>query len=170
MLRNRLFFKQVDDLKSKLAAQEKELAVKNEEANKLIAVVGAETAKVSAEKAVANEEERKVKVITEDVTKKQKECEIDLMKAEPALLAAKAALDTLNKVRAKELTHSPQSSHTPYTKAETSSIILRGNNFRITISHMKIPTDILSLSIHTTRNKKQLRLHCYLIITLLFIA
>jgi len=38
---------QVDDLKAKLAAQEQELAVKNDEANKLIQVVGAETDKVS---------------------------------------------------------------------------------------------------------------------------
>ena len=37
---------QVADLKAKLAAQESELAVKNEEANKLIQVVGAETEKV----------------------------------------------------------------------------------------------------------------------------
>ena len=38
--------KQVDDLKSKLASQEVELAQKNEAANKLIQVVGAETEKV----------------------------------------------------------------------------------------------------------------------------
>ena len=38
---------QVDDLKAKLAAQEQELAVKNDEANKLIQVVGAETDKVN---------------------------------------------------------------------------------------------------------------------------
>jgi len=37
----------VDDLKAKLAAQEQELAVKNDEANKLIQVVGAETDKVT---------------------------------------------------------------------------------------------------------------------------
>jgi len=37
----------VDDLKAKLAAQEQELAVKNDEANKLIQVVGAETDKVN---------------------------------------------------------------------------------------------------------------------------
>ena len=36
----------MDDLKGKLAAQEVELAQKNEAANKLIAVVGAETEKV----------------------------------------------------------------------------------------------------------------------------
>jgi len=39
---------QVEDLKAKLAAQEQELAVKNDEANKLIQVVGAETEKVNA--------------------------------------------------------------------------------------------------------------------------
>lgn len=89
---------QVDDLKAKLAAQEKELAIKNEEANKLIQVVGAETEKVSKEKAIADEEEKKVQVIKDDVSKKASDCERDLAKAEPALLAAQAALDTLNKV------------------------------------------------------------------------
>ena len=39
-------------------------------------------------------------VITIEVGKKQRECEADLMKAQPALDAAKEALDTLNKVRA----------------------------------------------------------------------
>lgn len=38
---------QVEDLKAKLAAQEQELAIKNDEANKLIQVVGAETEKVN---------------------------------------------------------------------------------------------------------------------------
>jgi dynein heavy chain len=88
----------VDDLKAKLAAQEVELAIKNEAANKLIAVVGAETEKVSKEKAIADEEEQKVKVIAEEVGKKQRDCERDLAKAEPALLAAQDALNTLNKV------------------------------------------------------------------------
>jgi dynein heavy chain len=88
----------VDDLKAKLAAQEVELAIKNEEANKLIQVVGAETEKVSKEKAIADEEEKKVQVITVDVSQKATSCETDLAKAEPALLAAMEALDTLNKV------------------------------------------------------------------------
>ena len=35
----------------------------------------------------------------QNVTEKQKACETDLAKAEPALLAAQEALDTLNKVR-----------------------------------------------------------------------
>ena len=89
---------QVDDLKAKLAAQEKELGIKNEEANKLIQVVGAETEKVGKEKAIADDEEKKVQVINEDVSKKAKSCEEDLSRAEPALLAAQEALDTLNKV------------------------------------------------------------------------
>ncbi len=76
-----------------------ELAQKNEAANKLIQVVGAETEKVSKEKSVADEEEKKVQVITEEVSRKQKDCEEDLAKAEPALKAAQEALNTLNKVR-----------------------------------------------------------------------
>ena len=51
---------QVDELKSKLAAQEIELEQKTKDANDLIAVVGAETEKVTSEKAKANEEEEKV--------------------------------------------------------------------------------------------------------------
>lgn len=39
-----------------------------------------------------------VAVIKEEVTKKQISCETDLAKAEPALLAAQEALNTLNKV------------------------------------------------------------------------
>lgn len=46
----------------------------------------------------AAEEEEKVKLIEEDVALKQRLCAEDLEKAEPALVAAQAALDTLNKV------------------------------------------------------------------------
>ena len=53
---------------------------------------------MSKEKAVADEEEKKVQVITEEVGKKQQDCEKDLAKAEPALRAAQEALNTLNKV------------------------------------------------------------------------
>ena len=92
-------FIQVDDLKSKLASQEVELSQKNEDANKLIAVVGAESEKVGKEKEIASEEEKKVQVINEEVSIKQAECSKDLAKAEPALQAAQEALNTLNKVR-----------------------------------------------------------------------
>ncbi|KAF5404064.1 Dynein heavy chain axonemal [Paragonimus heterotremus] len=88
---------QVDDLKAKLAAQEVELAQKNQDANQLLAIVAAETEKVSGEKEFANQEEQKVAVIKTEVLKKQRDCEIDLAKAEPALLAAQDALNTLNK-------------------------------------------------------------------------
>ncbi|XP_062977556.1 dynein axonemal heavy chain 17 [Elgaria multicarinata webbii] len=94
---------QVDDLKAKLAVQELELKHKNEDADKLIQVVGVETEKVSREKAIADEEELKVQVINTNVTEKQRACETDLAKAEPALLAAQEALDTLNKNNLTEL-------------------------------------------------------------------
>ncbi|XP_076154706.1 dynein axonemal heavy chain 17-like isoform X2 [Alosa pseudoharengus] len=94
---------QVDDLKAKLAVQEVELKQKNEDADKLIKVVGVETEKVSKEAAIANEEELKVQVIAKNVGEKQKSCEEDLAKAEPALLAAQEALNTLNKNNLTEL-------------------------------------------------------------------
>uniref|UniRef100_W5L8L0 Dynein axonemal heavy chain 17 n=1 Tax=Astyanax mexicanus TaxID=7994 RepID=W5L8L0_ASTMX len=94
---------QVDDLKAKLAAQEVDLKQKNEDADRLIQVVGVETEKVSREKAVADEEEEKVASIAVVVTRKQKDCEEDLAKAEPALIAAQEALNTLNKNNLTEL-------------------------------------------------------------------
>ncbi|XP_063098488.1 dynein axonemal heavy chain 9 isoform X2 [Cavia porcellus] len=94
---------QVDDLKAKLATQEVELKHKNEAADKLIQVVGVETEKVSREKAIADEEEQKVALIMLEVKQKQKDCEEDLAKAEPALTAAQEALNTLNKTNLTEL-------------------------------------------------------------------
>lgn len=47
---------------------------------------------------MADAEEKKVGKITEEVAKKQQDCEHDLAKAEPALQAAVEALNTLNKV------------------------------------------------------------------------
>jgi len=94
---------QVDDLKAKLAAQEIELKQKNEDADKLIQVVAVETEKVSKEKEIADVEEGKVTIIEVEVTAKQKDCAEDLEKAEPALLAAQEALNTLNKNNLTEL-------------------------------------------------------------------
>ncbi|GCB69230.1 hypothetical protein scyTo_0001016 [Scyliorhinus torazame] len=94
---------QVDDLKAKLAAQEIELKQKNEDADKLIQVVGVETEKVSKEKAIADGEEQKVALIAVEVTRTQRDCEEDLAKAEPALCAAQEALNTLNKNNLTEL-------------------------------------------------------------------
>ncbi|XP_072311900.1 dynein axonemal heavy chain 9 [Eucyclogobius newberryi] len=94
---------QVDDLKAKLAAQEVELKQKNADADRLIQEVGVETEKVSKEKGVADAEEQKVAAIAVVVSAKQKDCEEDLAKAEPALLAAQDALNTLNKSNLTEL-------------------------------------------------------------------
>ncbi len=52
---------------------------------------------------VAAEEERKVRIIEEEVSVKQKLCEEDLKLAEPALIAAQEALNTLNKKNLTEL-------------------------------------------------------------------
>ncbi|KAI9142914.1 dynein heavy chain and region D6 of dynein motor-domain-containing protein [Paraphysoderma sedebokerense] len=94
---------QVDDLKAKLATQEIELKAKNEEAERLIERVGIDTEKVNKEKAIADEEEKKVAAITKEVQEKQRQCENDLRAAEPALAAAANALNTLNKANLTEL-------------------------------------------------------------------
>lgn len=57
-------------------------------------MVGTETEKMSKEKAVADEQEQKVSAIALMVSGKQRDCEEDLAKAEPALLAAQDALNT----------------------------------------------------------------------------
>ena len=90
-------------MKAQLALQEVELAKKNEEADKLIEIVGIETEKVSKEKIAADEEEKNVNQIAKEVTIKQKDCAEDLKKAEPALTAAQEALNTLNKANLTEL-------------------------------------------------------------------
>nr|CAH7754609.1 unnamed protein product [Callosobruchus chinensis] len=94
---------EVDGLKDVLAVQEVELKAKNEAANKLISRLSAENEKVAAEQEIASTEEAKVKVIEEDVSAKQKICAEDLAKAEPALIAAQEALNTLNKNNLTEL-------------------------------------------------------------------
>ena len=93
----------VDELKCQLAIQEKELDKKNQQADALILKVGVETKNVSQEKAAADEEKCKVDKITTDVSSKQVDCERDLQKAEPALIAAQQALNTLNKANLTEL-------------------------------------------------------------------
>ena len=99
--------KQVDDLKDKLAAQEVEVKQKNEDADKLIKIVSTETEKVAKEKAIADEEQKKVTEISIEVGKKQVDCETDLAKAEPALQAAQQALNTLNKTNLTEMKSFP---------------------------------------------------------------
>ena len=94
---------QVDDLKAKLATQEVILKQKNEEADALLQRVAVDTEKVNGEKAIAEEEEKKVAEITREVSQQQADCEKDLEAAEPALVAAQEALNTLNKNNLTEL-------------------------------------------------------------------
>ncbi|XP_060647178.1 dynein beta chain, ciliary [Drosophila nasuta] len=94
---------QVDTLKHQLAIQEVQLAAKNAAADKLIGIVSAESEKVKRERFTASEEEKRVRIIEEDVSIKTKLCEQDLRQAEPALVAAQAALNTLNKNNLTEL-------------------------------------------------------------------
>uniref|UniRef100_A0A6I8NYC7 Dynein axonemal heavy chain 11 n=1 Tax=Ornithorhynchus anatinus TaxID=9258 RepID=A0A6I8NYC7_ORNAN len=94
---------QVEDLKAKLASQEAELQQRNQDAEALIMKIGLQTEKVSQEKAIADTEERKVAAIQAEVFQKQRECEANLVKAEPVLVAARAALNTLNRVNLTEL-------------------------------------------------------------------
>uniref|UniRef100_UPI00398EA260 dynein axonemal heavy chain 11-like isoform X1 n=2 Tax=Pristiophorus japonicus TaxID=55135 RepID=UPI00398EA260 len=94
---------QVENLKSKLASQEVELKFQNQDAEALITKIGFQTEKVSHEKAIVDAEEEKVAAIQAEVALKQKECEDNLIKAEPALVAATAALNTLNKMNLTEL-------------------------------------------------------------------
>ncbi|KAG9277586.1 dynein heavy chain 11, axonemal-like [Astyanax mexicanus] len=94
---------QVEDLKAKLALQEVELHQRNTDTEALIAKIGQQTDKLNQEKSVADEEEQKVAAIQAEVTKQQQESEDDLAKAEPALQAANAALNTLNRLNLTEL-------------------------------------------------------------------
>ncbi|OBS72263.1 hypothetical protein A6R68_13157 [Neotoma lepida] len=94
---------QVGNLKARLASQEAELQLRNHDAETLITKIRLQTQKVSREKAIADAEERKVAAIQTEVSQKQRECEADLLKAEPALVAATAALNTLNRVNLTEL-------------------------------------------------------------------
>ncbi|XP_030080192.1 dynein beta chain, ciliary [Drosophila hydei] len=94
---------EVDALQDVLKVQEVELKVKNQEADNLIIVVSTENEKVSKERAYATKEEKNVRQIEEDVGAKAKLCEEDFRKAQPALLAAQEALNTLNKNNLTEL-------------------------------------------------------------------
>lgn len=94
---------EVDALQDVLKVQEVELKIKNDEADNLIKVVSTENEKVSKERAFASKEEKNVRQIEEDVTAKAKLCEEDFRKAQPALIAAQEALNTLNKNNLTEL-------------------------------------------------------------------
>ncbi|XP_058249288.1 dynein axonemal heavy chain 11 [Hemibagrus wyckioides] len=94
---------QVGELMAKLNSQEVELNMKNQAAEALITKIGQQTERVSQKRKDSDLEEQNVAAIKAEVTQRQRDCEEDLIKAEPALEAATAALDTLNKVNLTEL-------------------------------------------------------------------
>ncbi|KAA0703060.1 Dynein beta chain, ciliary [Triplophysa tibetana] len=94
---------QVEDLTLKLNSQEVELTLKNQAAEALMARIGLQTERVSQKRNDADLEEQKVAAMRAEVSRRLRDCECDLAKAEPALDAATAALQTLNKVNLTEL-------------------------------------------------------------------
>ncbi|KAG7460462.1 dynein heavy chain 11, axonemal [Solea senegalensis] len=94
---------QVEDLQAKLASQEGELILKNQDIEALLGKIGLQTEKVRNKREAADVEAQKVVLIQAEVSVKQKDCENDLAKAEPSLTAATTALDTLNKMNLTEL-------------------------------------------------------------------
>lgn len=86
-------------LKGQLAEQEIELQHRSVDIDALLADVERERERVGHERTVAAGEEEKVSRIHSEVAKRQKDCEQDLAGAEPALIAAQEALNTLNKVK-----------------------------------------------------------------------
>jgi dynein heavy chain, axonemal len=109
-----VLFKQIDRLESGLTKLQKtaadvnileeelkikavEVAKAKEAADELMEKVGAEKAKVGEEARKAGIEAEVCAGIAERAGIQQRDCEADLAKAEPAVKAAEAALDTLNK-------------------------------------------------------------------------
>ncbi|XP_037532275.1 dynein heavy chain 11, axonemal [Nematolebias whitei] len=94
---------QVEELKAKLASQEVELTVKNDNIEAIIVKIGLQSEKVSKKREAADVEAQKVAAMQAEIALKQRDCESDLAKAEPSLAAAVEALNTLNKVNLTEL-------------------------------------------------------------------
>ncbi|XP_053327234.1 dynein axonemal heavy chain 11-like [Spea bombifrons] len=121
---------QVEDLKSKLAIQEVELHQRNRDTEALIAKIGQQTEKLNQEKSVADAEERKIAAIQAEITKQQQESASDLVKAEPALQAANAALNTLNRLNLTELRTFPNPP-VPVTNVTAAVLVLLSPNGKI---------------------------------------
>lgn len=95
--------RQVDGLKIQLKEQEVLLSVKNKDADDKFAAVSSENEKIQAERDIVAESEKKVAIIEKGVSDKAKICAADLKKAEPIMMRAIAALDTLDKKNLTEL-------------------------------------------------------------------
>lgn len=94
---------QVDGLKEQLKDQEVVLAAKQKDADEKLRAVSEENVKIQGERDIVAESEKKVAIIEKGVSDKAKICAADLKKAEPIMLKAIAALDTLDKKNLTEL-------------------------------------------------------------------
>jgi dynein heavy chain len=93
----------VEKLKESLKLQQIEVDRKKKAADELLERVGKETLIVQGEQGKAAVEEEKMAVQAREVAAKQADCAKDLEKAEPAIIAAEKALNTLNKGNLTEL-------------------------------------------------------------------
>lgn len=94
---------QAEVLKKDLVVQEKELKIKNDAADILIAEVTAENERVQKSKNEATEKAKKVTIMKEAITAEKKLNEEELRRAKPALDRAAEALNTLNRNNLTEL-------------------------------------------------------------------
>lgn len=93
----------MEKLKEALKLQQVEVDRKKKAADELLERVGKETLIVQGEQGKAAAEEEKMAVQAREVAEKQAECSKDLEKAEPMIIAAEKALNTLNKANLTEL-------------------------------------------------------------------
>ncbi|GAB0094138.1 hypothetical protein DMENIID0001_093740 [Sergentomyia squamirostris] len=94
---------EVDVLKATLAEQNVLMMDKKDKADQVLEVLEKENALVSLERKSVAEEEQKVRITEENIAKQAALCEDEVKKAEPAILEAAAALDTLDKKNLTEL-------------------------------------------------------------------
>ncbi|KAL0236998.1 hypothetical protein PCE1_000395 [Barthelona sp. PCE] len=93
----------VEGLKEDLEKKKVVVAEKEAAAQELLKQVARETEIVDKQKAVAEVEAGECALVETNVSEKQRQCDLDLQKALPAIAAAEAALDTLNKDNLVEL-------------------------------------------------------------------
>eukprot|EP01135_Chromosphaera_perkinsii_P008555 Nk52_evm21s1400 gene=Nk52_evmTU21s1400 len=88
---------QVDEMKITLSLEEKDVEEKSVQVNAMLERVMVDQEKANKERALADAEEQKVRAIKVDVAHKQEESAKELAAAQPALDAARDALDSLDK-------------------------------------------------------------------------
>eukprot|EP00792_Barthelona_sp_PAP020_P009043 TRINITY_DN3265_c0_g6_i1.p1 TRINITY_DN3265_c0_g6~~TRINITY_DN3265_c0_g6_i1.p1 ORF type:complete len:3839 (+),score=1299.73 TRINITY_DN3265_c0_g6_i1:669-11519(+) len=94
---------EVDGIKEDVEKSQIVAKAREKEAQELLADVTRETEVVNKQKAIAEKEQEECEVVEIEVSAKQKAADDDLSRALPAVAAAEAALDTLNKDNLVEL-------------------------------------------------------------------